>query len=34
VSGRYRSWRDRAFIQAWMLDRMGLAEAAPLDRPY
>jgi oligopeptidase B len=28
VSGRYRSWRDRAFIQAWMLDRMGLAEAA------
>ena len=30
VSGRYRSWRDRAFIQAWMLDRMGLAEAAPV----
>jgi oligopeptidase B len=30
VSGRYRAWRDRAFIQAWMLDRMGLAEAAPV----
>jgi oligopeptidase B len=29
VSGRYRSWRDRAFIQAWMLDRMGLADARP-----
>jgi oligopeptidase B len=28
VSGRYRGWRDRAFIQAWMLDRMGLAEPA------
>ena len=26
VSGRYHAWRDRAFIQAWMLDRMGLAE--------
>src|SRR4029079_10931066 len=30
VSGRYRAWRDRAFTQAWMLDRMGLAEAAPV----
>jgi oligopeptidase B len=30
VSGRYRAWRDRAFIQAWMLDRMRLAQAAPL----
>ena len=29
VSGRYRAWRDRAFIQAWMLDRMGLARTAP-----
>ena len=28
VSGRYRAWRERAFIQAWMLDRMGLADAA------
>jgi oligopeptidase B len=25
VSGRYRAWHDRAFTQAWMLDRMGLA---------
>jgi oligopeptidase B len=24
VSGRYRAWHDRAFSQAWMLDRMGL----------
>jgi oligopeptidase B len=30
VSGRYRAWRERAFILAWMLDRMGLAEASPL----
>jgi oligopeptidase B len=30
VSGRYRAWRDRAFIQAWMLDRMGLAGTAPV----
>jgi oligopeptidase B len=29
VSGRYRAWRDRAFTLAWMLDRMGLADAAP-----
>ncbi len=25
VSGRYKSWHDRAFALAWMLDRMGLA---------
>lgn len=25
VSGRYKSWKDRAFALAWMLDRMGLA---------
>jgi oligopeptidase B len=25
VSGRYKSWHDRAFSLAWMLDRMGLA---------
>jgi len=31
VSGRYRAWRERAFILAWMLDRMGLADAAPAD---
>ena len=30
VSGRYRAWRDRAFRQAWMLDRMGLADVPPL----
>ncbi len=27
VSGRYKSWHDRAFSTAWILDRMGLAEA-------
>jgi oligopeptidase B len=27
VSGRYRAWHDRAFTQAWALDRMGLADA-------
>jgi len=27
VSGRYQAWRDRAFTQAWILDRMGLADA-------
>ncbi len=34
VSGRYKSWHDRAFTLAWILDRMGLAEApvVPLDR--
>ncbi len=25
VSGRYKSWKDRAFSLAWILDRMGLA---------
>jgi oligopeptidase B len=30
VSGRYRAWRERAFVLAWMLDRMGLADAAPV----
>jgi oligopeptidase B len=25
VSGRYKSWHDRAFALAWILDRMGLA---------
>src|SRR4051794_8050927 len=28
VSGRYKSWHDRAFSLAWMLDRMGLADAS------
>ncbi|MFT4084821.1 MAG: S9 family peptidase [Nocardioides sp.] len=27
VSGRYKSWHDRAFTLAWLLDRMGLADA-------
>lgn len=26
VSGRYKSWHDRAFTLAWILDRLGLAE--------
>jgi oligopeptidase B len=26
VSGRYKSWQDRAFSLAWILDRMGLAD--------
>ncbi|MBO0845155.1 MAG: S9 family peptidase [Nocardioides sp.] len=30
VSGRYRAWRDRAFTQAWILDRMGLADVTPV----
>jgi oligopeptidase B len=25
VSGRYKAWHDRAFTEAWILDRMGLA---------
>ena len=29
VSGRYKSWHDRAFSLAWILDRMGLAETEP-----
>ena len=27
-SGRYDSWREEAFIAAWILDRLGLAKAA------
>jgi oligopeptidase B len=27
VSGRYKAWQDRAFTLAWILDRMGLADA-------
>ncbi len=30
VSGRYKSWHDRAFTLAWILDRMGLADTTPL----
>ena len=29
VSGRYKSWHDRAFALAWILDRMGLAAVVP-----
>jgi len=29
VSGRYKSWHDRAFTLAWIVDRMGLADAVP-----
>ena len=29
VSGRYKSWHDRAFALAWMLDRMGLDQTDP-----
>jgi oligopeptidase B len=29
VSGRYKSWHDRAFSLAWILDRMGLADRSP-----
>ena len=29
VSGRYKAWHDRAFSLAWILDRMGLADADP-----
>jgi oligopeptidase B len=28
VSGRYNAWRDRAFTAAWILDRVGLTQAA------
>ncbi len=28
VSGRYKSWHDRAFSLAWILDRMGLAPSS------
>jgi oligopeptidase B len=27
VSGRYNAWRDRSFTAAWILDRVGLADA-------
>ncbi|GAA3651100.1 S9 family peptidase [Nocardioides ginsengisoli] len=27
VSGRYRAWEERAFTLAWILDRLGLADA-------
>ncbi len=30
VSGRYKSWHDRAFSLAWVLDRMGLADRTPV----
>ncbi|MFC4784685.1 S9 family peptidase [Nocardioides sp. MAHUQ-72] len=33
VSGRYKSWHDRAFTLAWILDRMGLADATPAWSP-
>ncbi len=33
VSGRYKAWRDRAFSLAWILDRMGLAEAGSRPEP-
>ncbi len=29
VSGRYKAWADRAFSMAWILDKMGLADADP-----
>ena len=29
VSGRYQAWHDRAFSLAWILDRLGLADATP-----
>ena len=32
VSGRYKSWHDRAFSLAWILDRMGLADTSPEGR--
>ncbi len=28
VSGRYKAWHDRAFSLAWILDRLGLADAS------
>ena len=33
VSGRYKSWHDRAFTLAWMLDRMRLAEVSAERQP-
>ncbi len=29
VSGRYDSWKERAFELAWLLDVLGLAEVTP-----
>lgn len=29
VSGRYNSWKERAFELAWLLDTLGLADAQP-----
>lgn len=28
-SGRYDAWREEAFVAAWILDRLGLADAGP-----
>lgn len=28
-SGRYDSWREEAFVMAWVLERLGLAEVTP-----
>jgi oligopeptidase B len=33
VSGRYKAWQDRGFTLAWILDRMGLADAPILPLP-
>ncbi|MCJ1715959.1 S9 family peptidase [Curtobacterium sp. VKM Ac-2922] len=33
VSGRYASWRERAFEIAWILDTLGLAKDSPATRP-
>ncbi len=30
VSGRYKSWHDRAWSTAWILDRMGLTDVTPI----
>ncbi|MGG7464454.1 S9 family peptidase [Plantibacter sp. YIM 135347] len=32
VSGRYNSWRERAYELSWLLDVLGLADAEPLGR--
>jgi oligopeptidase B len=31
-SGRYDSWREEAFLMAWVLERLGLTEAPPTER--
>jgi oligopeptidase B len=28
-SGRYNSWKEEAFVMAWVLDRLGLADVTP-----